>query len=117
MKAYDMSKHWRLINVEASPDDDVKVSGTFWVSQGLRNDEVQVKAIDVQVWYERRQYGRVIREMFARVDADDVVKVPAHMIDDRVRDDVLDNIEAIKAAVLAVARVEWRPLAASEVPA
>ena len=110
MKAYDMSEHWRLVSLDRDPDGDVKISGTFWVSRP-RHDDTDVKAIDVHLWFERPKFGRVIRDMYASVTADGQVDLPPHMIDPKVRDDVMDNVDLVKAACLAVARAPWRPLA------
>ena len=109
MKAYDMSEHWRLVSLDKDPDADVKISGTFWVKKSRRG-EVQVEAIDVLLWYGRSGYGRVIREMHAFITGDQV-RLPHHMIDERVRDDVIAHEELVKEACLAVARAPWRPLA------
>lgn len=93
--ARDMSAQWRLVYVSGP------VYGTFWVSA------ISVRAVDVTIWYADAEYGRVVRELCAWVK-DGQVDIPKHMIDPMVRDDVLDRLDDMKAAVLAaVEAVTW----------
>lgn len=99
---HDMSRYWRLVSVDAGP-----VTGTFWVSRpGWRGAFVQ--AVRVTLWINtRRTRGCVVTDMIAWVKGDEV-DLPEHMIDPRVRADVLDRLDDVKAAVLAAARAfKW----------
>lgn len=100
--ACDMSRYWRLVSVSDCP-----VTGTFWVSRPDQQGTL-VQAVKVTVWADpQRTWGRVVTDMTAWVKGDEV-DIPEHMIDYRVRADVLDQLDDVKAAVLAAARaVEW----------
>lgn len=53
--AYDMSQYQRIINVDGG-----RVTGSFSVMPGNRDGEVWVNPIDVVVWDEGHNSGRVI---------------------------------------------------------
>lgn len=105
--AHDMSQHWRLVNVEGG-----RVAGVFQVGyphqfgyphqRGYRT----VKSIEVIMWHtDEHRSGRLLRAhaLTAFVDGGDV-EIPQHMIDEEVRDDVLDVLDVLdemKAAILA----------------
>ena len=93
--ARDMSAQWRLVYVSGP------VYGTFRVSAEFKG-RISVRAVDVTIWYADAEYGRVVRELCAWVK-DGQVDIPKHMIDPMVRDDVLDRLDDMKAAVLAAA--------------
>ena len=104
MKAHDMSDYWRLVNVSGG-----RVSGTFWVSAPTARDVIWVRAVDVTVWADDdRRWGRHVTDMTADVK-DGAVGLTAHMIGSPVREDVLEQREAVEAAILAAAQaVDWQ---------
>ena len=103
MRAHDMSRYWRLVNVSGG-----RVTGTFWVSAPTLNGSTWVKAVDVTVWDDdQHTWGRWVTDMTAAVH-DGVVDLSEHMIDRRVRVDVLAQRAAVEAAILAAAEaVTW----------
>ena len=103
-KGHDMSRYWRLVSVENG-----RVTGTFWVDAPDKRGRRSVKAVDVTVWADdARTWGRAVTDLTAFLDGDGEVDIPPHMIREQVRDDVLAQIDAMKAACLAaVNAVEW----------
>jgi len=99
---HDMSRYWRLVSVEGGP-----ITGTVWVSIP-RKGEQTVKAVDMTLWAdEKHSWGRLIKDMTAFI-RNGVVEISKHMIEERVREDVLDQIDAVKVAILAAAAaVTW----------
>ena len=96
-RAYDMSQHWRLVNVEGKP-----ISGTFWVDVEPGKDGRRiVRAVDVVVWHEEAAFGRVLssKDLTAWVKGDEV-DLSKHMI----RSDVLADVEAHWDAMLDALR-------------
>ena len=103
-KGHDMSRYWRLVSVENG-----RVEGTFRVDAPNKRGRRIVKAIDVIVWADdARTWGRVVTDLTAFINKDGQVDIPPSMIGEQVRDDVLAQIDAMKAACLAAANaVEW----------
>lgn len=98
VRAHDMSQHWRLVDVEGG-----RVTGTFWVDSPDRRGRQIVKSIDVIMWHtDEHHSGRLLRThgLTAFVEGGDV-EIPRHMIDEGVRDDVLDVLDDMNAAILA----------------
>ena len=102
-KGHDMSRYWRLVSVENG-----RVTGTFWIDAPGKRGRQTVNAVDVTVWADdARTWGRVVKDMTAFIEGGEV-SISPHMIAEQVRDDVLSQIDAMKAAVLAaVNAVEW----------
>ena len=98
----DMSKFWRLVSVTRP-----RVSGAFWVARrGDRpTDRASVATVEVTVWNEGRQWGRVLttKDLTAWINDDGTVDLPKHMIRSDVRDDVEDAWDEMLAAIKAAA--------------
>lgn len=107
-KGHDMSQHWRLVSVDGGP-----VTGTFWVSKPDHRRQI-VKAIDVSVWFDDHTWGRHFTDMTALIKAGEV-DILDRTIDERVRADVLTQLDALKAAVLAAATAVTWPQDGAEV--
>lgn len=101
-KAYDMSQHWRLVNVEGKP-----ISGTFWVDVKPDKDGRRiVRTVDVVVWHEEAKFGRALnsRDLTAWVKGDEV-SLSKHMIRSDALADVAAHWDAMLSALRQVAAV------------
>lgn len=84
MKAYDMSRHQRVIGT------DGRISGT-WVVLSAKSGEVLIKPHEVTIYDETRTYGRVLwPDSLTAWVRDGEVHVPKHMIRDETRFEVED---------------------------
>ena len=104
--AHDMGRYWRLVDVDGG-----RVTGTFWVSLN-RADRVQyVRTVDVIVWDDdEHRSGRTLYSdsLTAFIEGGEV-RIPEHMIREQVRADVLDEMDAMKAAIRLAAEAAVRP--------
>lgn len=98
MRAYDYSAHKRIVIVEGE-----RVRGELVVLLGKRT---WVNPLDVTIWDEGRNSGRVIYSgAFAASVEDGVCDLPEHMIRSDRRDDVLEVLDEMKAACVAAVAV------------
>ena len=104
VKAFDMSRYWRLVSVEGG-----RVNGTFWV-QWPKYGMTWVSAVDVAIWDEelRRTWGHALTrgELSATVKDGtvDIRVLRPGVNEEFVRECEVDIKDAILAAVAAV---EW----------
>jgi hypothetical protein len=99
---HEVLRYWRLVSIEGGP-----CTGTVWISIPHKGEQT-VKAVDMILWAdEKHSWGRLIKGMTAFI-RNGVVEISKHMIEEKVRDDVLDQIDAVKVAILAAAAaVTW----------
>ena len=103
MKAYDMSRHQRVIGT------DGRISGT-WIalqaSSRAEAREVLIKANDVTIYDEAHRSGRCMYSAdFTAWVRDGVVDLPMHMVREEIRADVEDARAEIDETLKLIAEV------------
>lgn len=114
VQAYDMGRFWRLVSVDGG-----RVTGTFWVSHNADGEPHSVRSVDVTVWAdEQHSWGRTLySDSLTAFISGDEIRIPKHMIRERVRDDVLDAMDAMTNAIRLAVAAAAEAGAAMTVPA
>ncbi len=98
MKAYDMSRHQRVIGT------DGRISGT-WVVLSAKSGEVLIKPHEVTIYDETRTYGRLLRpDSLTAWVRDGEVDVPKHMIREETRFEVEDAWDELIELLTLIAK-------------
>lgn len=107
-RAYDMGRFQRIVGVEGP-----RVRGSFRATSTKKGDKVHVSPIDVTIYDEGHNSGRIIRDddLIAFVKPDGEVDIPKHMLRENTRYDIEDVWDEMASAVRLVAEAaqfEWR---------
>lgn len=111
-KAYDLGRFQRLVGV-----DGKRVSGTFMVLSAKNSRQMWVTTVDVVVWDEGHNSGRVLhsQDLTASVQ-DGEADLHERSIASNKVDDVLDVWDEMKAALVAAAEAAKFDASGSEIP-